>query len=82
MGIDDEREAMKERMKGKAFPFAPTGCSPPPFLLPYGSQGEVAGAVLPIQCCGFFFPEPFLHKSPQECPISAIYTKTEFWTAS
>jgi len=34
---------MKECMKRKAFPFAPTGYSPLLFLLPYGSQGEAAG---------------------------------------
>lgn len=46
---------MKEHMKGKAFPFAPTGCSPPPFLLPYGSQGEAGGGGLPFLCVNVDF---------------------------
>jgi len=54
-GSFPEGYALFERMKGKAFPSAPTGCSPPPFLLPYGSQGEAAGAVLPLLWT--FFPE-------------------------
>ena len=33
-------------MKGKVFPFAPIGSSPPLNLLPYGTQGTVANASL------------------------------------
>ena len=38
-------------MKGKVFPYAPTGLSPPLFPLPYGPRGAVAGEGLPIRVC-------------------------------
>jgi hypothetical protein len=40
---------MLKSIKGKVFPYAPTGLSPHLFPLPYGPRGVVAGGGLPIQ---------------------------------